>query len=42
MFRKREEHLITYKSGDIRTQIDFIMSKGSSMKVFDCKVIPGE
>jgi len=23
MFRKWEEHLITYKSGDVRTQIDF-------------------
>jgi len=42
MSRKREEHLITYKSGDARTQIDFIMSKGRSVKVFDCKVIPGE
>ena len=42
MFRKREEHLITYKSGDIRTQIDFVMSRGENVTVFDCKVIPGE
>ena len=34
MSRMREEHLIAYKSGDVRAQIDFIM--------FDCRVIPGE
>ena len=42
MFEKKEEHLITYKSGDVRTQIDFVMSRGRNVKVFDCKVIPGE
>ena len=42
MSRKREEHLIAYKRGDVRAQIDFIMSKGRSVKVFDCRVIPGE
>lgn len=40
MFRKRKEHLITYKSGDVRTQIDFVMTHGGNLKVFDCKVIP--
>ena len=42
MFRKTDEHLITYKSGDVRTQIDFIMTKGRNIGVWDCKVIPGE
>ena len=42
IFKKRKEHLITYKSGDARTQVDFIMTKGRNVEVFDCKVIPGE
>ena len=42
MFKKKEEHVITYKSGDARTQIDLVMTRGENVKVFDCKVIAGE
>ncbi|KAM1404945.1 hypothetical protein ACFX2I_013383 [Malus domestica] len=42
-FKKREEHLITYKSGSSKTQIDFLlMRKGDRITCKDCKVIPGE
>jgi len=42
-FRKREEHLITYKSGVSCSQIDFFLIRKSDMKIcWDCKVIPGE
>ncbi|KAK3890591.1 hypothetical protein Pcinc_005471 [Petrolisthes cinctipes] len=41
-FMKREEHLITFKSGDTATQIDYIMSRGEGVWVQNCKVIPGE
>ncbi|KAM1519455.1 hypothetical protein ACFX1Z_022250 [Malus domestica] len=42
-FKKREEHVITYKSGSSKTQIDFLlMRKGDRITCRDCKVIPGE
>ncbi|XP_026731885.1 craniofacial development protein 2-like [Trichoplusia ni] len=42
-FRKREEHLITYKSGHHATQIDFFLIKRRSLCcVKNCKVLPGE
>ncbi|KAM1178219.1 hypothetical protein ACFX2G_017970 [Malus domestica] len=42
-FKKREEHVITYKSGSSKTQIDFLlMRKGDRRTCKDCKVIPGE
>ena len=42
-FKKKAEHLITYKSGDVATQIDYIlMRKSEVVKVKNCKVIPGE
>ncbi|KAK3884019.1 hypothetical protein Pcinc_011688 [Petrolisthes cinctipes] len=41
-FMKREEHLITFKSGDTATQIDYIVSRGEGVWVQNCKVIPGE
>ena len=42
-FRKREEHLITFKSGSTRTQIDFfLMSTNSRRWCRDCKVLPSE
>ncbi|MDL1135817.1 hypothetical protein PS057_20960 [Yersinia pestis] len=42
-FRKREEHLVTYKSGSSRTQIDFFLTrKRDRLACKDCKVIPGE
>ncbi|XP_061727718.1 craniofacial development protein 2-like [Cydia pomonella] len=42
-FEKKNDHLITYKSGKFATQIDYIMSDATLRKYFrDCKVIPGE
>nr|XP_027215565.1 uncharacterized protein LOC113808359 [Penaeus vannamei] len=42
-YEKREEHLITYKSGPNRTQIDHMIMRKADMKVVtDCKSIPGE
>ena len=42
-FKKRDSHLITYKSGNIATQIDFILFHRTMCKlVTDVKVIPGE
>ncbi|XP_046976367.1 craniofacial development protein 2-like [Vanessa cardui] len=42
-FQKKDEHLITYKSGKFKTQIDYILADKSNIKQFkDCKVIPGE
>jgi exonuclease III len=42
-FKKKEEHLITYKSGRNSSQIDYILVDRSCLNRFkDCKVIPGE
>jgi len=42
-FRKREEHLLTYKSGASCSQIDFFLVRKTDRKIcLDCKVIPGE
>ncbi|KAL5123966.1 Craniofacial development protein 2 [Glycine soja] len=42
-FKKREEHLITYKSGGTCSQIDFFLTRKSDRKYcLNCKVIPGE
>ena len=42
-FNKKEENLITYKSGGNSSQIDFIMTLRADLKEMrDCKVIPGE
>nr|XP_049692389.1 uncharacterized protein LOC126053698 [Helicoverpa armigera] len=42
-FNKREEHLVTYKSGHHATQIDYFLVKRSSLRcVKNCKVLPGE
>ncbi|XP_043710423.1 uncharacterized protein LOC122659376 [Telopea speciosissima] len=42
-FKKRDEHLITYKSGQHASQIDFFLTKRSDRLLCkDCKVIPGE
>ena len=42
-FKKRDNHLITYKSGNIATQIDFILFRRSMGKlVTDVKEIPSE
>ena len=42
-FKKCDSHLITYKSGNIATQIDFILFRRTMCKlVTDVKMIPGE
>ena len=42
-FEKKDEHLITYKSGNNATQIDYILVRRADLKqVKNCKVIPGE
>ena len=42
-FEKEEEKLVTYKSGDHKTQIDLLMMRGTAGVVCtDCHTIPGE
>ena len=42
-FNKKEEHLITYKSGGNSSQIDFIKTRRADLKEMrEYKVIPGE
>ena len=42
-FAKREEHKITFKSGNNQSQIDYLLVRRNKRKeVLDCKVIPGE
>ena len=42
-FKKKEEHLITYKSGATRSQIDFFLARNTDKRNYkDCKVIPGK
>ena len=42
-FIKRESHLVTYESGEGRTQIDYVLYRKSYQRsVTDVKVIPGE
>uniref|UniRef100_A0A914X850 Endonuclease/exonuclease/phosphatase domain-containing protein n=1 Tax=Plectus sambesii TaxID=2011161 RepID=A0A914X850_9BILA len=42
-FRKRDEHLITFKSGSARTQIDYLLLRRNTLgDVKNCKVIPGD
>ena len=44
LFRKRESHLVTFSSGQLSSQIDFIiLSRREDRRAcLDCKVIPGE
>ena len=42
-FRKREEHLVTFRSRSARTQIDYFLIRANSMRwCRDCKVLPSE
>ena len=42
IFRKKNEHLITYCSGDRASQIDFLLHRRREIQVIrNCKVIPG-
>ncbi|XP_037791278.1 uncharacterized protein LOC119586600 [Penaeus monodon] len=43
LFRKRNEPLITYKSGDRASQIDFLLYRRRNIReIKKCKVIPGD
>ena len=42
-FKKQESHLVTYRSGERATQIDyFLVRRARRTSYKDCKVIPGE
>ncbi|XP_021853762.1 uncharacterized protein [Spinacia oleracea] len=42
-FEKRESHLVTYRSGDNASQIDFFLVRNALRQCYtNCKVIPGE
>ncbi|QHO29329.1 Craniofacial development protein [Arachis hypogaea] len=42
-FKKRDKHIITYKSGMTRSQIDFFLLRRVDQKFcINCKIIPGE
>ncbi|KAJ2945082.1 hypothetical protein O0L34_g9136 [Tuta absoluta] len=42
-FQKKDEHLISYKSGKSATQVDYILCDHSMRGYFkDCKIVPGE
>jgi Reverse transcriptase (RNA-dependent DNA polymerase) len=42
-FRKRESHLVSFSSGQNRSQIDFVLTRREDRAFCkDCKVIPGE
>ena len=42
-FQKRAQHMITYKSGQHESQIDYLITRKRDRRtIMDCKVIPGE
>ena len=43
LFKKKEDHLVTFKSGSFKTPIDFFLTRADSRRSCrDCKVIPSE
>jgi len=43
LFKKKEDHLVTFKSGSIKTQIDHFLIRANRRRFCkDCKVIPSE
>ncbi|XP_063586290.1 craniofacial development protein 2-like [Penaeus indicus] len=43
LFRRRNEHLITYLSGERASQIDFLLYRSRNIKeIKNCKAIPGD
>ncbi|WP_375619064.1 hypothetical protein, partial [Bartonella sp. AC134YNZD] len=43
LYKKRDEHLITYRSGSNASQIDFFLTRRNDrISCKDCKVFPGE
>jgi len=42
-FKKKETHLVTFKSGSMKTQIDYFVTRADNMRLCkDYKVIPSE
>jgi len=42
-FKKKEDHLVTFKSGSLKTQIDYFLIRADDQRSCkDCKVIPSE
>jgi len=43
LFKKKEEHLVTFRSGSCRTQIDYFLIRTNHKRLCkDCEVIPSE
>jgi len=43
LFKKKEDHLVTFRSGSRKTQIDYFLTRADSRRFReDCKVIPSE
>ena len=43
LFKKKEDHLVTFKSGSFKTQIDYFLTRADSRRACrDCKVISSE
>ena len=43
LFKKKDEHLVTFRSGSCRTQIDYFLIRANHRRECkDCKVIPSE
>jgi len=43
LFKKKEDHLVTFKSGSLKTQIDYFLAKADSQRFCkNYKVIPSE
>jgi len=43
LFKKREDHLVTFRSGSCKTQIDYCLIRASHRSLCrDCKVTPSE
>jgi len=42
-FKKKEDHLVTFRSGSIKTQIDYFLMRANKRRLCkDCKAIPSE
>ena len=41
LFKKKEEHFVTFRSGSCKTQIDYFLIRANHKRLCkDCKVIP--
>ena len=42
-FKKKEDHLVTFRSSPIKNQIDYFLIRADSRRLYkDCKMIPNE